>query len=57
MALPADVAREVTVVLDRTDLVDLCRTPLTMATMDAVLSGPIEVASRQAWVLSYQFDP
>jgi hypothetical protein len=39
------------------DGADRCGTPTTMATMAAVVEGPIEVASRQTWSLHYTFAP
>ena len=36
---------------------DVCGMPDTMATMDAIVEGPVEVASRQAWSLRYVFAP
>ncbi len=53
----AGIPLDLDLVLNQTDLTDFCRAPLTMATMDAVLTGPIEVASRQAWSLFYRFEP
>jgi len=34
-----------------------CRTPTTIATMAAVVEGPVQVASRQTWSLHYEFAP
>lgn len=34
-----------------------CGTPTTIATMAAVIEGPVEVASRQTWSLHYTFAP
>ena len=36
---------------------DVCGTPDTMATMDAIVEGSVQVASRQAWSLRYVFAP
>jgi hypothetical protein len=50
----ARTARIVEIPLDRADR---CGTPTTMATMAAVVEGPIEVASRQTWSIRYVFAP
>jgi hypothetical protein len=55
--LRAGEPRVVEVVLDRADSVDRCATPLTIATMDAIIDGPIQISSRQAWSLTYLFNP
>jgi hypothetical protein len=39
------------------DRADRCGTPATIATMAAVVEGPIQVASRQTWSLHYVFAP
>jgi hypothetical protein len=39
------------------DSADVCATPETMATMDAIVEGPVQVASRQAWSIRYVFTP
>jgi len=39
------------------DQFDACGTPDTMATMDAVVVGPVEVDSRQAWSIRYTLNP
>jgi hypothetical protein len=39
------------------DRADQCRTPVTIATMAAVVEGPVAVASRQEWALRYTFSP
>jgi len=39
------------------DRADRCGTPTTIATMAAVVEGPIQVASRQTWSLHYVFAP
>jgi hypothetical protein len=39
------------------DRADRCGTPTTIATMAAVVEGPIEVASRQTWSMPYVFAP
>jgi hypothetical protein len=39
------------------DQADRCGTPATIATMAAVVEGPIQVASRQTWSLHYVFAP
>ena len=54
MPVQAGTARIVEISLDRTDR---CGTPTTIATMAAVVEGPIEVASRQTWSISYRFAP
>ena len=36
---------------------DRCGTPTTIATMAAVVEGPIQVSSRQTWSLRYVFAP
>lgn len=50
----AQTARIVDIPLDRTDR---CGTPTTIATMAAVVEGPVEVASRQTWSVQYAFAP
>jgi hypothetical protein len=44
----------VDVVLDQ---FDACGVPETFATMDAVVGGPIQVESRQAWNIRYTLAP
>lgn len=39
------------------DNADRCGTPVTLVSMDAVVEGPVEVASRQEWALNYAFAP
>jgi hypothetical protein len=39
------------------DNADRCPTPVTMATLDVVVEGTVEVASRQEWGLRYEFVP
>ncbi len=39
------------------DQADACGVPDTMATMDAIVEGPVQVASRQAWGVRYTFAP
>jgi hypothetical protein len=39
------------------DNADRCATPVTVVAMDAIVEGPVEVASRQEWTLSYEFAP
>jgi hypothetical protein len=53
--LAAGAALEVEVVLDQADPV--CRTPLTITNMAAVVEGTIEVASRQEWAIAYELRP
>jgi hypothetical protein len=36
---------------------DRCGTPTTIATMAAVVEGPVQVSSRQTWSLAYVFAP
>jgi hypothetical protein len=36
---------------------DRCGTPTTIATMAAVVEGPVQVSSRQTWSLHYVFAP
>jgi hypothetical protein len=50
----ARVPSVVEITLDRSDR---CGTPTTIATMAAVVEGPIEVSSRQTWSLHYVFAP
>ena len=50
--LEAGVTKRIEVVLDGADA---CRTPVTFATMAAVVEGPVENASRQAWQVHYVF--
>jgi hypothetical protein len=52
--LEAGVATRVEVSMDDADR---CGTPVTLATMDASVEGPVEVASRQEWALHYVFAP
>jgi hypothetical protein len=51
-AVQAVVPRTMEIPLDRADR---CQTPTTIATMAAVVEGPIQVASRQTWSLHYVF--
>jgi hypothetical protein len=53
-SVQAGQTQTVEVTLDRSDA---CGTPETIASMDAIVEGPIQVASRQAWVLHYVFAP
>ena len=39
------------------DQSDECGTPETIATMDAVVGGPVQIDSRQAWGIHYTFAP
>jgi hypothetical protein len=39
------------------DSADVCGTPDTMATMDVIVEGPVQTASRQAWAIRYVFAP
>lgn len=54
MTLAANRHATVDVTLDTSDV---CATPETMATMDAIVEGPVQTASRQAWSLRYVFAP
>jgi len=36
---------------------DRCGTPVTLVSMDGIVEGPVEVASRQEWTLNYVFAP
>jgi hypothetical protein len=53
-AVRAGVQSAIEIPLDRADR---CGTPATIATMAAVVEGPIQVASRSAWSLHYVFAP
>ena len=53
-AVQAGVPRTIEVSFDGADR---CGTPTTIATMAAVVEGPIQVASRQTWSLHYVFAP
>jgi hypothetical protein len=50
----AGQAVAVDVVLDQ---FDACGVPDTFATMDAVVGGPIQIESRQAWSIRYTLSP
>lgn len=50
----AGTLRTVEIPIDRADG---CGTPTTIATMAAVVEGPVQVASRQTWSLHYVFAP
>jgi len=50
----AGIAQTLDVSIDRADR---CGTPATIATMAAIVEGPIQVASRQTWSLHYVFAP
>ena len=50
----AGTLRTVEIPIDRADR---CGTPTTIATMAAVVEGPVQVASRQTWSLHYVFAP
>ena len=39
------------------DQADACGTPESFATMDAVVGGPVQIDSRQAWSVRYTFAP
>lgn len=39
------------------DQFDACGVPDTFATMDAVVGGPIQIESRQAWNIRYTLSP
>jgi hypothetical protein len=52
--LEAGVATRVEVSLDPADQ---CSTPVTLVSMDGIVEGPVEVASRQEWTLHYVFAP
>lgn len=52
--LEAGVPKRIEVLLDDADH---CRTPVDFATMAAVVEGPVEVSSRQAWRVRYVFAP
>jgi hypothetical protein len=52
--LEAGVTKRIEVVLDGADA---CPTPVTFASMAAVVGGTVEVASRQAWQVHYVFAP
>jgi hypothetical protein len=39
------------------DAADRCGMPDEMATMDTIVEGPVQVASRQAWSIHYMFAP
>ncbi len=52
MELTAGQKRPLEVVFDRADT---CGVPLTMATMDVVVEGTVQVASRQEWLVTYSF--
>jgi len=45
------------VVFDRADTSQLCRTPVRIINMAAVLEGTIQIATRQEWGLTYDFTP
>jgi hypothetical protein len=53
--LAAGQASRVELVFDQAD--DTCRTPLTIADMDAGVEGTVEIASRQEWAVRYGFAP
>ena len=36
---------------------DVCNTPETLVSMDGIVEGPVQVASRQVWLLHYVFGP
>ena len=36
---------------------DDCNTPMKIVSLDAVVSGTVEVASRKVWKLEYRFEP
>jgi hypothetical protein len=46
--------RQLAVVFDRSDA---CPVPLTIATMAVVVEGPVQVASRRTWRVTYSFLP
>lgn len=46
--------RQLAIVFDQSDN---CPIPLTIATMAVVVEGPVQVASRRAWTLTYTFAP
>jgi hypothetical protein len=50
-------ARVSTVMEIPLDRADRCGIPNTMATLAAVVEGPVQVASRQTWSLYYAFAP
>ena len=52
--LPAGVATRIEVSFDNADQ---CGTPVSLVTMDGVVEGTVEVASRQEWALRYVFAP
>lgn len=52
--LQAGVPARVEVSLDQADQ---CRTPVTLVSMDGIVEGTVEVASRQVWTLHYVFAP
>jgi hypothetical protein len=39
------------------DNADRCMTPVTLVSMDGIVEGTVEVASRQEWTLHYVFAP
>ncbi|MCL4848638.1 MAG: hypothetical protein KJ066_18990 [Acidobacteria bacterium] len=47
-------ARELALVFDRADA---CPVPLTIATLAVVVEGPVQVASRRTWRVTYTFVP
>lgn len=47
-------ARQLALVFDHSDA---CPVPLTIATLAVVVEGPVEVASRRTWRVSYTFMP
>ncbi len=53
--LGAGQTTAVDLVFDQPD--DVCGTPLTIANMDAVVEGTVEIASRQEWAVRYGFLP
>jgi len=46
--------RQLALVFDRSDT---CGVPLTIATMALVVEGPVQVASRRTWRVTYTFAP
>lgn len=52
--LKAGVPARVEVSLEHADK---CSTPVTLVSMDGIVEGPVEVASRQEWTLHYVFAP
>lgn len=54
LTLAANMPTPIEVIFDQADD---CIVPDTMATMDAIVEGPVQTASRQAWSVRYLFTP